>query len=85
MQVNEKEEYLKFMILIKLRYNIEICKYRLKSNKELIEKDPDNFYSNRRYNDTLDFHNKNIKILNELFNINVTDNLNNINNEIFKK
>lgn len=84
----KKEEYLKFMILIKIRYNIEECENSLKFKKKLMKENTnpyDNYYYERQYNDMLDFYNENIKILNELFNIRVKDNFNDIDNEIFKK
>ena len=37
MLINEKEEYLKFMILIKTRYNLEECYNSLKFKKKLME------------------------------------------------
>lgn len=80
--MNEKEEYLKFMILIKLRYNIGLCKIRLKNDKELIKNNPYNSYFELKYNDTLDFYNENIRITKELFNIDINDNTEPINNEI---
>lgn len=84
MLINQKEIYLKFMILVKLRYNVEICKCRIKDNEEILKKDPDNFHYNCRYNDTLNFYNENIRIAKELFNIEINDNLEQINEEICK-
>lgn len=64
MLANEKEEYLKFMILIKIRYNIEECENSLKFKKKLMEENTnpyDNYYYERQYNDMLNFYNENIK------------------------
>lgn len=82
MKINEKEEYLRFMILIKLRDNIYRCKINIKRGEEILKKEPDNFQYNYRYNDTLDFYNENIRITKELFNIDVKDGIDDISNEI---
>ena len=79
MKFNEKEEYLKFMILIKLRYNIQMCKIRLKHRKEWLERDPYNYSNELKYKATLDFCNENIRIAKELFNINITNDFSEIN------
>lgn len=85
MQINEKEEYLKFMIIIKIRYNIELCKIRLKYKEEKMKSNPYNLLTNEKYNNTLKFYNENIRILKELFNIEITNNINILNNEIINK
>ena len=54
------------MILIKLRYNIGLCKIRLKDDKELIKNNPYNSYFELKYNDTFDFYKENIRITKEL-------------------
>lgn len=88
MLINEKEEYLKFMILIKTRYNLEECYNSLKFKKKLMEENTnyyDNYLYERQYNEMLAFYNENIKILNQLFNIDVLDDFNDIDDEIFRK
>lgn len=82
MQHTEKEEYLLFMILIKLRYNIQMSKIRLKHRKEWLERDPYNYSNELKYKATLAFCNENIRIAKVLFNINITNDFSEINNEI---
>lgn len=84
MSVNEKEEYLKFMIIITLRHNIDQCKTNLEYRKEKLKNDPNNYTSNYKYNETLDFYNGNIRIAKELFNLDITDDYSELNNEIWK-
>ena len=62
-----------------------MCKIRLNQRKEWLERDPFDYTSDLKYKATLDFCNENIRIAKELFNINITDDLSEINNEILTR
>lgn len=69
--MNLKQEYLDFLIMLTIRYNIGLCEIRLEQRREFNKK----YIYDNKYNSTLRFKEKNIEIANNLFNINLLDNL----------
>lgn len=79
-----KEDYLKFLIMIRLRNNIDKCMTILKQKKECLKNDPNNYMHNYRYENILAFYKENIRIAKELFNVDLEGNIELINDKICK-
>lgn len=79
--MNSKEEYLNFLIMLTIRYNVDLCKIRLEQRNELNKK----YTYDSKYNGTLRFKEKNIEIANNLFNVNLSDSLDDLDKLIKSK